>query len=212
MSGSATPAAVVLIITAASALLLASSYIVRREIDASSDEPPQAPDWTDMIDKALATARNLVLPSPAADMLPSGALLAMLRQGEALRLSRYRLGDGGWTIGYGRYYPDGGQLPPESIDRETAEAWFAEDVEARAARWVRAYVAVPLQQHQFDALVHMAYNLKPSSFRTIADAVNAGVDPEAAALRYIRAGTNLEKGLRNRRAREVALWREGTYA
>jgi lysozyme len=136
----------------------------------------------------------------------------MLKRGEALRLTRYRLGDGGWTIGYGRYYPDGGPLPPESISRDTAEAWFADDVEQRGARWVRAYVSVPLLQHQFDALTHIAFNLSPKSFKTIADAVNAGQDPEAAALRFVRAGTNLEAGLRNRRAREIALWRTGIYA
>lgn len=201
-----------LTITAAGALLLASSYAVQREIDASSDEPPQTPDWTDMIDETLASARNLVLPSPAAGMQPSLELVAMLKQGEALRLVRYRLGDGGWTVGYGRYFPDGGAEPPERITAELAEAWFAEDIEARAARWVRAYVTAELLQHEFDALVHMAFNLKPSSFKTIAAAVNAGESPETAALRYVRAGSNLERGLRLRRGRELALYQFGTYA
>jgi lysozyme len=136
----------------------------------------------------------------------------MLKGSEALRLARYRLGDGGWTIGYGRYFPDGGPLPPERISRDTAEAWFVEDVEARAARWVRAYVRVNLTQQQFDALVHMAYNLSPKSFKQIADAVNRGEDPEAAAMRFIRAGTHLEAGLRNRRRKELALYRSGVYA
>lgn len=201
-----------LTITAAGAMLLASSYIVQREIDASSDEPPQDPDWTDMIDETLATARNLVMPTPAADMQPSAELVDMLKRGEALRLVRYRLGDGGWTIGYGRYFPDNGSPPPAEISADQAEAWFAEDIEARAARWVRAYVTVPLLQYEFDALVHMAFNLKPSSFKNIANAVNDGESPEAAGLRYIRAGTNLERGLRIRRAREVALYHYGIYA
>lgn len=201
-----------LTITAAGAMLLASSYAIQREIDASSDDPPQDPDWTDMIDATLATARNLVLPSPAADMQPSAELVDMLKRGEALRLVRYRLGDGGWTIGYGRYFPDSGTPPPAEISADQAEAWFAQDIEARAARWVRAYVTAPLLQHQFDALVHMAFNLKPSSFKNIANAVNDGESPEAAGLRFIRAGTNLERGLRIRRAREVALYEQGIYA
>ena len=200
--------------TAAAALLLCASYAVQRDADQASDEPPTEPDWTDAVDNALSTARNLVLPTPTGDMHPSEQLLAMLRRGESLRLHAYRLGDGGWTIGYGHYMPDNGvETPPmEVITADQAEAIFETDVESRGARWVRSYVTVPLEQYEFDALTHMAFNLKPSSFKTIADAVNAGDDPEATALKYIRAGTNLEAGLRNRRAREIALYRSGTYA
>lgn len=143
---------------------------------------------------------------------PSPELEAMLKKGEALRLTPYRLGDGGSTLGYGRYFPDGGPPPPASITPATADDWFDEDIEARAARWVRQYVTVPLTQFQFDALCSMAFNLKPSSFATIAAAVNAGDDPEAAALKYVREGTNLERGLRIRRARELALYRDGLYS
>lgn len=189
--------------TASASLLLVAAY--RSRAAGEGD----APDWTDEIDAALNMALN---PTPAASMQPSAQLLDMLKRGERLSLVRYRLGDGGWTIGYGRFYPDGGPLPPERIDRATAEAWFLEDVEQRGARWVRAYVTVPLRQHQFDALVHIAYNLSPRSFKNVAQAVNEGADPEAAALRYVRAGTNLEAGLRNRRAREIALYRSGVYA
>lgn len=195
---------------AAAALLMAGAWWWSRQRSLSATTTD--PDWTDEADAMLHEAINTVMPTPVAGMAPSAELLEMLKQGEALRLVRYRLGDGGWTIGYGRYYPDGGIEPPEAISRATAEAWFLEDVEARGARWVRAYVKVPLLQHQFDALTHMAFNLKPSSFKTIAEAVNAGDDPEEAALRYVRAGSNLEAGLRNRRRREIALYRQGTYA
>ncbi len=198
-----------LLLTSSGALLLLASYRLQRDVFTTDDTTA---DWTDYLDETMASARNLISSPPVAGMLPSQALLDMLKRGEALRLERYRLGDGGWTIGYGRYYPDNGPLPPERITRGQAEEWFAVDVEQRGARWVRAYVRVPLTQHQFDALVHMAFNLKPSSFKTIADAVNAGEDPEAAALRYVRAGSHLEAGLRNRRAREVALYRMGLYA
>lgn len=199
----------ILTITAASALLLVAW---RRSVTLTSyaGAADLTPDWGDEVSAAVNTVGNAF--APAASMAPSAALLEMLKRGEALRLTRYRLGDAGWTIGYGRYYPDGGTLPPESISRDTAEAWFADDVEQRGARWVRAYVSVPLLQHQFDAMTHIAFNLSPKSFKTIADAVNRGEDPEAAALRFVRAGTDLERGLRNRRAREIALWRTGIYA
>ena len=94
-----------------------------------------------------------------------------------------------------------------AIDRATADEWFALDVKERGEKWVKTYVTVPLTQPQFDALVSMAYNLSPRSFKTIADAVNAGEDPEAAALQFVRAGTGLERGLRRRRAVEVAMFR-----
>lgn len=199
--------------TVAAAVLIvgAAWWVYRKQTEGYEAEHPQA-DWTDEVDAMLNEAQNLLIPTPAAGMRPSAALLAMLRKGEALRLTRYRLGDGGWTIGYGRFYPDGLPPPPETITREQAEAWFADDVESRGARWVRAYVRVNLTQTQFDALVHMAYNLSPRSFKNIADAVNRGEDPEAQAMRYIREGTNLEQGLRNRRAKELALYRSGVYA
>jgi len=207
-------AAQLLTVTAAGALLLAASYHVQRQVDDQVDagDDDTSPDWTDQVDATLSSVRNLIVPTPAADMNPSPELVDMLKRGESLRLHAYRLGDGGWTIGYGRYYPDDGPPPPDEISVDQAEAWFQEDIENRGARWVRAYVTAPLTQQQFDALVSMAFNLKPKSFRTIADAVNGGQDPEDAALQYVRAGTNLEHGLRVRRAREIALYREGTYA
>lgn len=206
-----------LLIVAASAVLI---VVARQQLQAQpaggqafedDDTAPGALDWLDAI--VMSTAATLG-GSSASRMSPSWRLLDSLKASEALRLTRYRLGDGGWTIGYGRYYPDGGPLPPERIDRETAERWFAEDVEARGARWVRAYVTADLNQPQFDALTHMAYNLSPRAFRTIAEAVNRGEGPEAAALRYVRAGTHLERGLRNRRAAEFAMFHAdpGTYA
>jgi lysozyme len=171
---------------------------------------PYAPADASILDGLMASttsAINTIRGTSAAGMTTSPAGLAHIQQFEGLRLTRYRLGDGGYTIGWGRYYPDSGPPPPERIDRATADAWFAQDVAERGERWVRAYVTAELSQPQFDALVSMAYNLSPRSFRTIADQVNQGRDPEAAALQYVRAGTNLERGLRNRRAAELALFR-----
>lgn len=201
---------------AAALLLLAAAWYWREqllELGADpADEDPFMPTWTDEVTAAVSTVRNALFASPVADMQTSAAGLAHIAQFEGLSLARYRLGDGGWTIGRGRYFPDGGPLPPERIDLATADSWFAEDVRDRGERWVQAYVHVPLTQPQFDALVSMAFNLSPKSFRTIANAVNAGEAPDAAALRFVRAGTNLERGLRNRRQAEIALYRSGVTA
>jgi len=175
-------------------------------------DPETEPDFTDIAEATMLNAANFLARTDASQMAPSAAVVVMLKAGEGLSLKRYELGDGGYTIGYGRYFPYGKAVPPEVITREKAEEWFAEDVDTKAARWVRAYVTVPLVQHEFDALTHMAFSLSPKSFKTIAQAVNEGRDPEAAAMQFIRAGSNLERGLRNRRAREINLYRNGVYA
>jgi lysozyme len=200
---------------AALALLLAGAawYWWRQSrAEPGYSDPEIEPDWTDEAEATMLNVANTVTRTAASQMDPSPRLLVVLKKSEDLRLSRYQLGDGGWTIGYGRYYPFGGAEPPQTITQATAEQWFAQDVEERGARWVRAYVRADLSQNEFDALTHMAFNLKPKSFKTIAEAVNQGQDPEAAAMQYIRAGTNLESGLRNRRLRELAMYRHGTYA
>ncbi|TXC66021.1 lysozyme [Piscinibacter aquaticus] len=204
---------------AAGLVVIAAAWYWRatRNETGNADELDQAdfyaqPDWTDNAMAIGNATINQLLGTPASDMQTSAAGPAHLKQRESLSLTRYRLGDGGWTIGYGRYYRDGGEVPPERIDWPPRKRGSRRTWPRGGERWVKAYVTVPLTQNQFDALVSMAYNLSPKSFRNIADAVNRGEDPEAQAMRYIRAGTNLERGLRNRRASELAMYREGVYA
>jgi lysozyme len=192
------------------ALLLAAAAVwwwKQQQAADQADDTDTETSWTDDVTATALATINRIVGTPAAQMYVSQAGVDHLAQFEGLSLTRYRLGDGGYTIGRGRYYPDGGPVPPERISLETADAWFAQDIDDRGVRWVRAYVTAPLMQAQFDALVSMAYNLRPASFKQIAAAVNAGEDPEAAALRFVRAGTHLEKGLRRRRTLELALYR-----
>ena len=171
-----------------------------------ADEPATPLDIVSEASTVADEIVNAVTGSPADWYRTSDAMKTRLKQREGCKLQRYRLGDGGWTIGYGRYYPDGGALPPESIDQGTANAWFDVDLADRGEKWVKLYISVPISQNQFDALTSMAYNLRPSSFKNIADAVNAGQDPTPVAMQYTRPGTNLERGLIARREDELGIF------
>jgi lysozyme len=166
----------------------------------------------DTIGQTMDQALGMLAPGPAADMYPSDELRDMLKSREALRLERYNLGDGGWTIGYGHWESDINKVPAR-ITRDDAEALFDRDLYERAVKWVRLYVSVPVTQYQFDALTHVAFNMSPKGFKRFADAVNAGdgIDQIADASVYW-VSSNFQNGIRARRAQEVALYNDGVYA
>lgn len=191
------------------AVLAGAALLARKASAAQAPDPTYADETANLLDEASAMAADwtsVLSSSPAEYFSTSDAMRARLQVREGLRLQRYRLGDGGWTIGYGRFYPDGGEVPPEQIDSATAEQWFQIDLAERGERWVKTYISIPISQRQFDALVSMAYNLRPSSFKRIADAVNAGEDPAPIAMQYTRPGTNLERGLIARRQEELGIF------
>jgi lysozyme len=122
------------------------------------------------------------------------------------------LGDGGWTIGWGHQYSRY-EYVPASITQEQADAMFIDDVVNRGERWVKLYVTVPQTQEQFDALVSIAYNMSPQSFKKFAAEVNAGNGIDAiatASIGWVREG--LQNGIRNRRYSEMNLYNAGIYA
>ena len=201
------------LIPAAAALTLAAATFMARRVNAAAvdptyyaDDPNTMPDLLNDAQNVAAEAVAAVTGSPADWYRTSDAMKARLMVREGCRLPRYRLGDGGYTLGYGRYFADGGTVPPASIDQATADAWFDEDLIARGEKWVKLYISVPISQNQFDALTSMAYNLRPSSFKNIADAVNAGQNPTPVAMQYTRPGTNLERGLIARREDELGIF------
>lgn len=182
----------------------------------SFDYPPipDLPEWPIMSDGPVYDPRDINARTfDPSQMQPSGALAEWLMRKEDFRAERYELGDGGVTIGYGWYEPySRAHLMPETITEPEARARFFQQLEERGAVWVRQYVNTPLTQNEFDALTSMAYNLSPRSFKQIADALNAGEDWQAVAFRFTRPGTHLERGLRNRRNAEIAMFEQGVYA
>ena len=84
--------------------------------------------------------------------------LALIEEFEGCVLHAYpdpATGGAPWMIGHGHTH---GVQPGVTCDREQAIAWLRQDVEwAEAA--VNTLVTVPLEQHQFEALVCLTFNL-----------------------------------------------------
>lgn len=158
------------------------------------------------------TVASIVQPTPAKDMRASDLLRDKLKASEALRLTPYNLGDGGWTVGYGHFEKRLEDLP-KITSKADAEALFDRDLEERAEKWVRLYVHVPVSQAQYDALTHIAFNMSPRSFKKFADEVNAGRSIADMAERSVAwVPSHLQRGIRNRREFEVNLFENGEYA
>lgn len=183
-------------------------------VDEVSPNGEAADDETilDELELVMDQVVGSVAPGPVADMWASDQVRSMLKRRERLRLERYNIGDGGWTIGYGHFEKDIAKIPAR-ITVDQAERMFNQDVAERAEKWVRLYVKVPLMQHEFDALVHIAFNMSPPSFKKFASTVNAGQGIGHWAERSINwVAAHLQNGIRNRRNEELALFNEGAYA
>ncbi|MBB5520080.1 lysozyme [Amphiplicatus metriothermophilus] len=159
----------------------------------------------------------------------SPAGLALIKRFEGLRLEAYRDAAGVWTIGYGHTSKaldaaaeaaTGEQRPRFSIekgrvviDEADAEALLRADA-GRFEQAVRAAVAVPLEQHEFDALVSLAFNIGAAAFAgsTVVKRLNRGDRAGAAEaiLWWDKARINGKyrrvEGLARRRAAERALF------
>ena len=122
------------------------------------------------------------------------------------------------TIGYGHLVHQGpidGSEPAEfraGISQERALELLQADA-AKAAAEITRSVKVPLEQHQFDALVSFAFNVGNTAFRdsTLLRLLNEGrYDAvEAQLARWNKAGGKTLQGLVNRRAAEAKLFTRG---
>lgn len=174
---------------------------------------PEGDQEEDLIDAALTKIDELTAGENLNDnMATSAGMLEMLKRREALVLTRYALGDGGYTWGYGHYSTNPNALP-ETITRPFAEQLFVDDVVARAEKWIKLYVLVPLAQNQFDALVSVAFNMSPQSFKKFAASVNRGDGIDGIANESVGwVAAKFTNGIANRRAAEMAVFNEGIYS
>jgi lysozyme len=142
----------------------------------------------------------------AADMKPSGACRALVRQFEGCRLQAYRCPAGVPTIGVGHTR---GVKMGDRCSQQQADMWLSEDLEDAAAV-VSSLVKAPLTQGQFDALTSFAFNFGAKKFggSTMLILLNKG-DYKGAAGQFklwVHADGKIEPGLVKRRAAEEQIF------
>lgn len=140
--------------------------------------------------------------------------LALIKQHEGLRLEAYPDAGYGWgraTIGYGHTAQAGppGVVQGMKITVSDAEQILRNDLR-KFEGYVKSAVHVPLNQHQFDALVSWTFNLGPGNLKTstMLRKLNAG-DYQGAAdemLRWNKSNGKVLAGLTKRREAERALF------
>lgn len=202
----------ILIISGAAVAALALYVMNRSDSNSNSDSEEGIMDATQTaLDEAIGAVSSA---GPVSGMQTSDAMLNQLKRKEKLMLTKYKLNDGGngWSIGYGHKFQRG-ETVLDSITRDEAESMFADDVANRAEKWVKLYVTVDLTQSQFDALVSIAYNMSPQSFKKFANAVNAGEGIDGIATASIEwVVPEYRHGIENRRNDEMTLYNQGIYA
>lgn len=176
-----------------------------------SANDPQAENVIDATKTAIESAMGNS--GPIQDMQTSQAMLNMLSNRETYASTPYQLADGaGLTWGFG-HKQQSGEVAPSYISKPDAFAQFADDVVNRGEKWVKLYVNIDLTQNQFDALVSIAFNMSPQSFKKFADQVNAGngID-DMAAQSVAWVAPQYQNGIQNRRNSEMNVFDNGVYA
>jgi lysozyme len=125
---------------------------------------------------------------------------------EGCKLEAYQCPAKKWTIGYGH---TNRVFPGMTITKDEARRLFQQDL-AEFEAVVRAYVRVPLNQGQFDALVSFTFNVGAEAFRTstLLKTLNQG-RYKAASMefhRWVRVGEKTLSGLVRRRNDEYGMF------
>jgi lysozyme len=132
----------------------------------------------------------------------SASALVGIATWEGFKSDAYQDIVGVWTIGFGTTH---NVRQGQKIDAVTALQRKIDDIQKFEGA-LKQCVKVPLHQHEYDAFLSLAYNIGPSAFcnSTLVRRLNEGNYEEACKqiLRWNRAGTQVVKGLTNRREAE----------
>jgi lysozyme len=128
--------------------------------------------------------------------------IGFIKKHEGLKLDAYKCPAGVWTVGYGHTGPE--VVEGYSINQAQADKYLSEDV-SKFEETVNG-LKVPLQQHQFDALVAFSYNVgdKAAAESTLAKHLTKGQFDLAANEfpRWNKSKGKVLPGLVTRRAEE----------
>ncbi len=131
---------------------------------------------------------------------------SLIKKFEGCELKAYQCSANVWTIGYGHTQ---GIKEGDSCTQEDADRMLAEDLEEFEG-YVQEAVKVPLEQHEFDALVAWTYNLGPSNLRssTMLKRLNDSQFDQVPSemQRWNKAGGKVLDGLIRRREAESLLF------
>lgn len=135
---------------------------------------------------------------------------ALIRRWEGFSAEIYCCPAGKLTIGFGHLVKKDEKFPAAGISVDDANKLLEADI-SYAEQAVARLVAIPLEQHQFDALVSLAYNIGVYAFEksTLLLVLNRGETDYAAREfnRWVYAGNRISPGLGQRRRMEMALFK-----
>lgn len=142
-------------------------------------------------------------------MKTSKAGIELIKAFESLRCAAYKDAVGIWTVGYGHTGSD--VKPNTQITSAHAELLLKADL-ASTEKAVEDLIKVPINQHQFDALVSFCFNVGAGAFSesTLRKRLNSGEDPNTVAKeefpRWNKGDGKVLEGLNRRRAQEVEVF------
>lgn len=140
--------------------------------------------------------------------------IELIKHFEGFKANAYLCPAGVWTIGYGTIrYANGKKVREgDKCTKAQATGYLKDDI-TRFEKSVNKLVTVPLQQHQFDALVCWTYNLGVTNLKnsTMLKVLNKGLYDQVPdqMRRWNRAGGKVLKGLTRRREAEAVLFETG---
>lgn len=130
----------------------------------------------------------------------------LIKDFEGFRTNAYQDSVGVWTIGYGHTK---GVQPTDVISPQQGEEMLTHEL-SEYENYVTDLVKVPLEQHQFDALVSWTYNLGPTNLKssTLLKVLNAGYYQQVPdqIKRWDKAGGKRLEGLTRRREAEAQMF------
>lgn len=146
--------------------------------------------------------------------------LEFIKSWESYSSVPYKCDAGRWTIGWGHLIPEQlvAHYKAEPITAATATVWLRHDC-AWVDRVITRFVSVPLEQHEYDALFSLIFNIGETQFiaSTVRKQLNQGLRPSAATAfllfnKVTKGGKKVvSNGLVRRRAAEKKMFEEGVY-